>query len=124
MPVLGVRLEMSILHECIIFQNSLPVFVIFHVLWRLLGKLLDRDLMTVVVLENQVAEESCLLVFLELNFNVRLARALLLCRLLVRHRAVGLNNGELVVFRLHHVEVEMRFHSLRIFIKVEFKHII
>ena len=67
--------------------------------------------MTVVVLENQVAEKRSFLVLLEFDFYVGLTWPLLFGRLLVGHGTVGLDDSELVVlWLLHHIEVEVRFH--------------
>ena len=51
-PVLSVSLVMRVLHQSIVFENGLPVFLIFLICWVLACELLNSDLMAVVVLEN------------------------------------------------------------------------
>ena len=55
-PALGVRLKVRILHERVVFQKRLPLLLVFTVATGLSGKLLDGDLVTVVILETDVAE--------------------------------------------------------------------
>lgn len=69
----------------------------FAVRWVLPSKLLDGDLMTVKVLENQVVEVRCLILFSELNLDVGLAWSLRLRTLLIRNVTIGLNDVELLV---------------------------
>jgi hypothetical protein len=76
MPVLGISLVMRVLHQSIVFEHCLPVLLILLICRVLAGKLLDCDLMTVVVLENQVAEKSGFRVFSEFNIDISLRRPL------------------------------------------------
>ena len=55
-PALSVRLKVRILHERVVFQERLPLLLVFPVATGLSGKLLDGDLVTVVILEANVAE--------------------------------------------------------------------
>ena len=55
-PALGVRLKVRILHERVVFQERLPLLLVFTVTTGLSGKLLDGDLVTVVILEANVTE--------------------------------------------------------------------
>ena len=55
-PALSVRLKVRILHERVVFQKRLPLLLVFTVATGLSGKLLDGDLVTVVILEANVAE--------------------------------------------------------------------
>lgn len=60
MPVLSVGLEMWVLHETVVLKDCLPILFIFTIVGILSNKLLDCDLVAVVVLENEVVEVSCL----------------------------------------------------------------
>ena len=55
-PVLGVRLVVRVLHQCVVLQNAFPVLLVFAIGRILPCKLLNSDLMTVKVLEDQVVE--------------------------------------------------------------------
>ena len=66
--------------------------------------------MTVVVLENQVAEEQGFLVLFELHFDIGLTGPLRFGVYLVGDRAVGLNDGELVVL-VPPVELRVLLHQ-------------
>ena len=76
MGILSVSLVMRVLHECVIFEDALPILFIFAVCSTLACKLLDSDLMTVEVLKNKVIEECSFIIFSELDFNIGLARSL------------------------------------------------
>ena len=54
-PVLSIILEVWVVHERIIFQNSLPLLIVFLVL---ASELFNRYLVSIVVLEAQVRECS------------------------------------------------------------------
>lgn len=71
MPVLSVTLKVRVVHQRIVFQNSLPLLLVFLVL---ASKLFDRYLVSIVVLEAEVRELDDLGLLLELNLNVGLAR--------------------------------------------------
>ena len=83
MPALGVRLKVWILHQRVILEQRLPILLVLAVSPGLPGELFDRYLVAVEVLEAQVAEVRGLVLFKELDFNVRLAGPVLLCLLLV-----------------------------------------
>ena len=55
-PALSVRLKVRILHQRVVFQKRLPLFLVFAVATGLSSELLDGDLMAVEVLEDQVVE--------------------------------------------------------------------
>ena len=79
MPILRIRLKMSILHQCIVFEKSLPIFIVFSIVRRGTSELFDSDLVTIIVLENKVREIWCLRFFFEFDLDVALARPLSLC---------------------------------------------
>ena len=62
-PALGIRLEVRILHQCVVLQQRFPLLLVFTVTSRLSGELLDRYLVAVEVLEAQVAEVGRLVLF-------------------------------------------------------------
>ena len=83
MPVLRIRLIVRILHKGVVFEDAFPILVVLAIGGILPHKLLDRYLVAVEVLENQVVEVRHLVLFAELYLDVGLARALRLSALLV-----------------------------------------
>lgn len=101
MPVLGICLKVRILHQSIILKNSFPILLVLSVVGVLAHELLDGNLVAVEVLEDQVVEIACFVVFLELNVDVGLARALRLRVHLVGNVVVTLDDSELVLVGSH-----------------------
>ena len=100
MPVLCIGLEMWILHQIVIFQNSFPIFIIFSVTWWFSYILLNRNLMAIKVLKYQIAE-ICSFTFLsKFDLNVIVAGTLWLSTLLIRNVAISLNDIEFIFFTL------------------------
>ena len=100
MPILCIGLEMWILHQIVIFQNSFPIFIIFSVTWWFSNILLYWNLMTVKVLKNQIAE-ICSFTFLsEFYLNIIVTWSLWLCTLLIWNMTVSLYDIEFVFFIL------------------------
>ena len=98
-PVLSIILEVWVVHERIIFQNSLPLLIVFLVF---ASELFDRYLVSIVVLEAQVRECGNLTLLLELDFDVGLARSARLSLCLIADGAVSLNDSELLLLRTAH----------------------
>ena len=61
---------MRILHQCIVLEDSFPIFVVFSIIRVFTCELLNGDLMAVKVLKNEIVEVSGLIVLSELNINV------------------------------------------------------
>ena len=97
MPILRIGLVVRILHERVILQNALPVFIVLAVGRVLPKELLYCDLMAVEVLKDEVVELRCLVLLAELDLDVRLAWPCRFRILLIRNMAVRLNNIELLV---------------------------
>jgi len=100
MPILSITFEMGILHQVVVLKDSLPIFVIFAVAWVFAYKLLNRNLMTVIILENQIIEVSSLQILLELNIDVRLAWPLRFCAILSRYLTISLDNREFLILNM------------------------
>ena len=77
-PVLGISLIVGILHKIIVLEDGLPHLLVFPVTLTLARELLDCDLVTVVILEYQVAEEGGFNLLLKFDINVALTRSLTL----------------------------------------------
>ena len=63
---------MGIFHQRIVFEDGFPVFLILAITSIFTGKLLDRNLMTVKVLKNEIAEVSSFSILAELTINIGL----------------------------------------------------
>jgi len=83
---------MGILHQVVVFKDGLPVFVIFAVSWVLANKLLDCDLVAIIILEDEIIKVSSLKLLLELNVNVSLAWSLRFSTVLSRYVTISLND--------------------------------
>mgnify|MGYP006106373687 CR=1 FL=1 len=101
MPVLGICLKVRILHQGVILEYGFPILLVLPVVGVLTHELLDGNLVAVEVLEDQVVEIACFVVFLELNVDVRLTRALRLRVHLVRNVVITLDDCELVLIGSH-----------------------
>lgn len=97
MPVLGVSLVVGVVHERIVLEHRLPVGLVLAVCAGFAHKLLDRYLVGIVVLKNQVGEVSSVLVLLELHLNMAAARPGASLVDLAAHRAVCLYDVEAYV---------------------------
>ena len=69
-PVLSVILVVSIVHECVVFENCHPIFVLFHVFTCVGGacwsdKLLHGNCISVEILKGDVREEGNLVILVE-----------------------------------------------------------
>ena len=80
-PVLSIVLVVSIAHQGVILQNRHPVLVVFHFFPRVgragrRHELLDRDRVSVKVLERDIGEEGDFVVLVERKVDVEGAGAL------------------------------------------------
>ena len=99
MPILGIGLKVSITHQLIVFQDCDPAtlrLALFSI--RAWFRLFDGDRVSVEVLKDDVVEEGGLLLLLvELQLDVGLARLLLHSHGLVRDQAVHRHDVELLL---------------------------
>ena len=116
-PVLGIILKVGIVHQPVVFQDGDPVLIVFHFFFHVWGvcrsdELLDCDGKSVEVLQSQVSEEGDLVVLVEADVNVVLARPLLLGARLIWNGDVRLLDRILILHQ--HVAYSCRpyIHSL------------
>ena len=98
MPILGISFEMRVLHQGVILEHSLPVFIIFSIASAFTGELFYWNLMAIVVLEDEVTEICCLSIFFELNVNICLRWSLRFSSDFARNWTVSQNYVEFVFF--------------------------
>lgn len=99
-PVLSISLEVRILHQIVIFQNSFPIFFIFSISRWFSNILLYRNLMAVKVLKYQIAEICSFTFFSKFYLDIIVAWSLWLRALLVWNVTISLNYIEFVFFVL------------------------
>lgn len=86
MPLLSIVLIVCVLHQLVILEDRCPVLVVFQIVLACSStataisrdELLDRDCVSVEVLQRDVREEGDLILFVEGQVDVVLARSLLL----------------------------------------------
>ena len=78
-PVLGIVLEMAVLHELVVLEYGYPVFIVLHLVTvstaaRGSNELLYGYCVSVEILEAHVGKESYLVVLVEADLDVGGAR--------------------------------------------------
>ena len=111
MPILSICLEMRIHHQSIIFQNWFPILLIFLIGCRFAKELFYCYLMTIEILEYQIAEVWSFIFFSKFNINIRLARSLRFGRYFGRYLTISLNNIEFLIFKTGDTCVEPTNHE-------------
>lgn len=97
-PVLCIRFVVRVLHQSVIFEDSFPILIIFLIRWILASELFYRNLVTIVVLENQVAKIRGLIFFAEFDINISLTRSLRFGSDFAWNSAICHDYIELIVF--------------------------